>query len=508
MHIPLPIRLTLFYTLILGIALWVFGYTVYRQAEQRALNDLDMTLSSRAASVRLGKDIIAGYPGNVDNGPKLLNSVDALGTGGVAIEVLDLQDNQFKLLATTTEDQNTFIQSSVTSSGSSPVPWDTQALRYVQQHYGNSDNTYSTITYQGQQVRIYTLLNHDFGSQHFIQTARSEQDIEQSLSDLRLLFVRGGILVMLFALIGGWAITWGVLAVVRRMTYTAQSITDSRNFSKRVPSKPLFGHDELTTLAATFNSMLASLEETYQRQQRFVADASHELRAPITSIRCNLDLLAKAPNLPDEEVHAALTDARTETARMGRLANDLLLLAHADATQQQDTSIDNGYMNSDKKKQEVDLDSLLLEVFRQYRPSDEDERQQGPRLLLKHILPVQVRGNADQLKQAVVALLDNALKYTPHEGYVTLSLDCENNNAVVKVSDTGIGIPPEDVPHVFERFYRADRARTRNRGGNGLGLAIVQSIAREHQGNVEVESTPGNGSIFTLRLPLRNASTR
>ena len=256
--------------------------------------------------------------------------------------------------------------------------------------------------------------------------------------------------------------------------------------------------------------MLATLEALYQQQQRFVADASHELRAPITSIRCNLDLLAKAPDLPPEEAQAALADAQAEANRMGRLVGDLLTLARSDASRQSEQSqaiaVAKGYKNRNEEKRQVDLDSLLLEVFRQYQPTKEngidDVRQQWPRLLLQHITPANVLGNADQLKQVLVALLDNALKYTPYEGTISLSLTTDERFAIVKVSDTGIGISPDDLPHIFERFYRADRTRSRDRGGSGLGLAIVQSIVQEHQGTIEVESTPGRGSTFTLSLPL------
>jgi signal transduction histidine kinase len=158
--------------------------------------------------------------------------------------------------------------------------------------------------------------------------------------------------------------------------------------------------------ADTFNAMLVNLKEAYERQQRFIADASHELGAPITSIRCNLDLLAKAPDLPTEEVQASLSDTRTEAQRMGRLLSDLLLLAPTEATEQArqaDHSGTNDYRNV--QGQEVDLDSLLLEVFRQYRPGGEDgicDKALGPRWLLQHISPAQVYGDADQLKQALV----------------------------------------------------------------------------------------------------------
>lgn len=500
MYFPLQLRLTLFYAVLLGLALWLFGSIVYTQAEQRAYADLDTTLSSRAASVSLSKSLLGGQ-----NNSKLdlLQSVDAVGGGGVAIEVMD---NQLNLLATTTDNSNDLSKTTVGGLGDSPVPWDKHAAQWVLQHppadYEEKSSIYSTITYQGEDVRVYTLLN---SNGHVIQTARSEQDIEQSLSDLRGLLWRGGALVMVLALLGGWFLTWSVLRAVRRMTSTARSISASRDFNQRVPDVSLLGKDELSTLAATFNEMLANLEEAYQRQQRFVADASHELRAPITSIRCNLDLLATAPDLPAEEARAALKDAQAEATRMGRLVNDLLTLARSDKAVQD--ARENGYKKLDGGQvQKVDLDSLLLEVFRQYKPAAEnvndDHREQGPRLMLQDIMPVQVYGDADQLKQVLVALLDNALKYTPYEGSVTLSLTADQDFAVLKVSDTGIGILPEDLPHIFERFYRADRARSRDRGGSGLGLTIAENIVQEHQGGIEVESAPGKGSTFTLRLPV------
>ena len=510
MYIPLPLRLTLLYALIMGLALWFFGNTVYTQAGQRAYHDLDNTLSSRAASVRLGKILSCSAP-NPNTSPLPLPSVDGLGTGGVAIEVLD---DQSRLLATTTNDTNDPLQPGIDGLVPAPIPFDAQAIRTLLHDETSTDasingqkhDLYSTILYQSQHVRVYTLMNNCGGNNHFVQTARSEQDIEHSLSDLRQLLLRGGILVMVLALLGGWLMTWGVLAAVRRMTRTAQHISSSRDFGKRVYNPPWFARDELTALADTFNAMLASLQEAYQRQQRFIADASHELRAPITSIRCNLDLLAKAPDLPAEEVQEALADARTEAGRMGRLVSDLLLLAHADSTQQMHQS-DSHSINDYKNivDQEIDLDSLLLEVFRQYRPieaTSDSGNIQGPQLTLQHITPAKVHGNADQLKQALVALVDNALKYTPYEGSVMLTLITDERSAIVKVSDTGIGILPDDLSHIFERFYRADRARSRDRGGSGLGLAIVESIVREHQGNIEVESTPGKGSTFTVKLPM------
>ncbi|HKV58111.1 MAG TPA: HAMP domain-containing sensor histidine kinase [Ktedonobacteraceae bacterium] len=505
MYVPLQLRLTVFYALLLGLALWFFGNAVYTQAQQRAYSDLDTALLSRATSVFLGKNLLSAQGGN--NLPLYLNSsINGLGAGDVAIEVLD---QNLRLLATTTYNSTSnFLQPSVTGYETSPVPWDKQAARQSMQHLYSSNGftpgIYSTVTYQGEPVRVYTTINVETGD--IIQTARSEYAIQQSLDNLRMLLWQGGALVMLLALAGGWFITWSVLAIVRRMTKTARRISTSQDFGQRVPEKSVLGKNELTRLATTFNGMLAELQEAYQHQQRFVADASHELRAPITSIRCNLDLLAKAPDLAPGESAAALSDARAEADRMGRLVNDLLTLARADSIAQEPESESNGYKKFYKGNQKIDLDSLMLEVYRQYRALDEHEldtmKTQGPRIILQDITPAQVYGDADKLKQALVALLENALKYTPYEGMVTLSLTTYNENALISVCDTGIGIAPEDLLHIFERFYRADPARSRDRGGSGLGLAIVKSIVEEHGGSITVESAPGKGSMFNIQVPL------
>lgn len=503
MSLPLPLRLTLFYVLLFGLALVGFGYLVYHQAEQRAYHDLDALLSNRAASVVLGKDLFGGTLPPDSTPPIRLPGVNALGGDGVAIEVLNAK---LSLMATTGANAETGFSTTVADISPSPVPWDIQAARWILAHplnnVGKPNSMYSTLTYEGQPVRIYTTINDAFSSFQVIQTARSEQSLQQSLDQLRQTLLAGGLLMLALALAGGLGLTWGALAPVRHLTKTAREISASQDFSRRVPLKKRARQDQITELAATFNSMLATLDSAYQQQKRFIADASHELRAPITSIRCNLDLLARAPDLPSEEVDAALVDARNEADRMGRLVNDLLTLARGDETRS------NGQLSEDSEHLPVvDLDSLLLEVFRQYKGRGQDE-QSIPRLTLQHITPARVPAQEDQLKQVLVALLDNAFKYTHAGGTVTLALSVENRRAIVTVSDTGIGIASEDLPHIFERFYRADRARSREQGGSGLGLAIAQSIIQAYHGHIEVQSTPGQGSAFSVILPCTLTATK
>jgi signal transduction histidine kinase len=510
MFIPLPLRLALFYALLLGLSLSGFGYLVYHQAEQRAYSDLDSLLRDRAASIKLGKDLVlTSNPGQ----PFKLPGVNELGADGVSIEIFDAH---LALLATTTDaSDNAFTTSMDTNP--SMVPWDASAAHHLLATYTQANTLpddlnsstpsgiYSTVTYEGQPIRVYTTLNTFVGTLHVIQTARSEQSIQQSLDQLRQTLLAGGVLGVVLAIGCGLGLTWGTLAALRRVTRTASQISASQDFRRRVPLKAGLARDETTVLAETFNAMLTNLETSYQRQKRFVADASHELRAPITSIRCNLDLLARVQDLPREEREAILADARTEADRMSRLVNNLLSLAHADEmiTRQHETKIaDSTASERDYALTTVDLDSLVLEVFRQYRETGEEPvLHNRARLTLQHITPARVSGEYDRLKQVVVALVDNALKYTPSAGRVTLALSVEGQEALLKISDTGIGIAPEDLPHIFERFYRADLARSHEQGGSGLGLAIAQSIVQEHHGQLEVESTPNEGSTFLLRLP-------
>ena len=508
MSLSLPLRLTLFYALLLGLALGGFGFLVYHQAEQRAYSDLDALLSNRADSVVLGKDLISNTlpPGSNYSLPIRLPGVNALGSDGVAIEVLDAH---LTLLASTNTKISTGLETGVMDISASPVPWDVRAARWILAHPLTDDerpnSMYSTLTYAGQQVRVYTTANDAFGGIQIIQTASSEQSLQQALDELRLALLGGGLLAFLLALGGGLLLTWGTLAPVRRITHTAREISRAQDFKRRVLLKKHARRDEISELAATFNAMLATLESAYQRQKRFIADASHELRAPITSIRCNLDLLARASDLPAEERDAALADARAESDRMSRLVNDLLTLARADEVPPREKEAQQGGEHGAV----VDLDSLLLEVFRQYRGTGmESGEQAGPRLILQHITPARVFGKKDQLKQVLVALLDNALKYTPAGGSVTLSLSVERQQALLQISDTGIGIFAEDLPHIFERFYRADRSRSREQAGSGLGLAIAQSIIQAHHGSIKAQSTPGQGSTFSILLPCAQAGRR
>jgi signal transduction histidine kinase len=273
-----------------------------------------------------------------------------------------------------------------------------------------------------------------------------------------------------------------LLRPIAALTDAAGAIARSRSLRRRVPVPR--ARDELARLARTFNAMLESLEQAARAQQRFVADASHELRAPLTIIQANLELLERRTGLPPGERQEALAEAGRETRRLVRLVADLLALARADA-------------GTPLPRRPVELDRALLDAFRQAR-----HLADGKNLSMATLEPVLVEGDPDQLKQLLLALVDNALKYTPAGGEVALGLRRRDGRAEVSVRDTGMGIAPADLPHVFERFYRADPARGRDPGGTGLGLSIAQWIAAQHGGEITLTSQPGRGTTATVRLPL------
>jgi signal transduction histidine kinase len=231
--------------------------------------------------------------------------------------------------------------------------------------------------------------------------------------------------------------------------------------------------------------MLDRLEELFGKQRRFTGDISHELRSPLTTILGNLSLLRRAKNLPEEEQREMLDEMYSEAERMHRLISDLLLLSQADS-------------GLAINRAPVELDTLLLESYRMAK------RRAGDRLdiHLTHEDQAVVMGDADRLRQVLDNLINNAIRYTPEGGCIELSLHCLGDEAVITIADTGQGIAPEDLPHIFDRFYRADKARTRAAGGTGLGLSIVKWIVDAHNGRIEVESTPGEGSVFHIYLPV------
>ncbi|MBI3787937.1 MAG: HAMP domain-containing histidine kinase, partial [Ignavibacteriales bacterium] len=290
-------------------------------------------------------------------------------------------------------------------------------------------------------------------------------------------------IALLVSIIGGWFLAHKSLKPVDTITKTAREIS-AQNLAQQLPAHNV--DDELGRLTATFNAMITRLNESFAQVQRFSADASHELRTPLTIMRGEIEVALRSKHLP-KPTRELLTSVHDELVRLSSIVESLMTLIKSE-TGRLVFQFDN-----------VSLDTMIQEIA-------EDTQVLGEKKKLKvEISPLEavvVRGDAARLRQLFLNLAENAVKYTPPRGKITLSLSRMNGNAVVSVQDTGIGIARKDLQKIFNRFYRVKREGTGVADGSGLGLAIAQWIAEAHHGTIQVQSQPRKGSTFTVTLPL------
>jgi signal transduction histidine kinase len=321
--------------------------------------------------------------------------------------------------------------------------------------------------------------------QGLIQLARPIAETERSLRVFLYALAFGGVAAMMFAAQGGAWLTRAVFRPIDVIARTAQSIVSATDLRRRVPVPVV--QDELQLLTVTINDLLERIDQLFVAQQRFLADASHEIRTPLAAMQGNIEILQRGAARDKTLLDESLRDMQNESARLIRLVNDLLMLARNEAATSMNFAL-------------VDVTSLLVEVVRELKPL-----ANGVELKLDVRTVVFAQADRDRLKQALINVCMNALQHTPSGGSVTCRLSQADGQAAIAIHDTGAGIAPADLVHIFDRFYRADRSRTRAAGavggGAGLGLAIVKYIIEAHHGTVAVESTLGEGSVFTLRIP-------
>lgn len=340
-------------------------------------------------------------------------------------------------------------------------------------------------------VRLLTILapgeNED--PSVLVQVGMSLSRVESSLGLLRLGLMLITPILLALSSLGGFFLADRLLRPIRAMAQAAENIGE-RSLDQRLPVKEL--HDELGQLAVTFNRAFERLQHAFENQRRFVSDASHELRTPLTVLRGKLEVTLRRAR-SREEYHQVVESALAQSERLSNLVENLLWLARTDA----------GEGSPDLRS--VRLDKLCVDLCRELHPV-----AQRKRISLEAVCTdrIGMLGNPELLHHLVLNLLDNAIKYTPEGGKVQLALCREGQQAKLTVSDTGVGIPEENLPHIFERFYRVDKARSQSVPGTGLGLSIVREIVDNAcKGAIEVRSTPGQGTTFTVYLPLDRAGT-
>ena len=483
-------RLTLWFTGILAATIVLFGGASYALLMRGLWQDVDATLESVAKAVARAAD----RP-SADVVPPGMDEMLRRFFGP------SFTDRFYQFL-----DPHGRVDPRLPRLGDEPLHISPNALKNAAEGYATFETMPSNARFP---VRVLTFPVAQGG--HIVNVLQVGLSLEGLyMARQHFLWALAGLVPLALVLAGGggWLLARRALRPVDQMTRTARRI-EAEHLGKRLNGAEV--DDELGRLAKTLNEMLALLEAAFAQVRRFSADASHELKTPLTVLKGEIEVALRNPRDP-AEYQQVLASVLEEVESMARLVDDLLLLSRADA----------GALRWEK--QTVEMDRLVEEVAKEGEILGRGKQVQ---VKIQELEPLVVQGDGQRLKQLLRNLVDNAVKYTPSGGQVALSLRrAEGSNAPVvdsakpvdrltnqpigistewveiSVRDTGIGIPPDAVPRIFERFYRVDPARSRETGGAGLGLCIVKTIAEGHGGSIEVESTLGQGSRFSVRLPL------
>jgi two-component system, OmpR family, sensor kinase len=463
--LPVRWRLTLWPSLLLGFTLIVSGLLIYVVLGHQLQGEVDERLQQLAHQVHRDLNIPQqeGFDLLSIISNRLISSTSEFSAPGLYVQILD---GQGKVVATSPTLRGEQLPASPSS---------------IDDGIRGRASLETLDTVAGDPVRVRTVpMIHGDSVLGLVQVGQSLRLLNETLQWLGLLLSAGVVSVWALTTIAGWIVVGRALHPVSAITETAAFIAATGDFGNRIAySGPA---DEVGRLAGTFNRMIDRLETTFQSQRRFIADSSHELGTPLAVIRGNADLLGRP--LPSGAADVAVAAIQAEAGRMERIVSDLLKMAELDLAE-------------DDQSERVWLDLLASEVFAHMQTI-----ASGRHLSVDAPARVVVAGNPDRLRELVLNLLDNAVKYTPEGGQITLSVRGERSWAVLAVSDTGIGIPISEQDRIFDRFYRVDKARSRAGGGTGLGLAITRSIAQAHGGTISVRSEPGLGSTFIVHLPL------
>jgi two-component system, OmpR family, sensor histidine kinase MprB len=454
-------RLTLVAATAVALAVLAASLVVFLVVRNQLRGQVDDALKTRA------EEIVGGQPPHIDVNPTTAQQYLEVGGqpgfgGGDFVQAVDSHGRAIRTLF-----------------DAGKLPPNDDALAAANGHRGTNFTSFSDARIGSNEVRVFTIgpFRDDQGNTYALQVARSLGEVNRTLHRVTIfliLIAAGGI-----AIAGGLglAVSQAALAPVRRLTRATEKVAETQDLSERIEAN---GEDELSRLAASFNTMLAALEESDRAKRQLVSDASHELRTPLTSLRTNIEVLARDRNMADDEREKLLNDVVSQLSEMTALVTELVELARGETHPQQ--------------AEDVRLDLLVEEVVaRAQRDFPQVE-------FVSELEPTDLHGVPNTIARAVSNLLDNAAKWSPPGGKVEVTV----RDGQVIVRDHGPGIEDDDLPHVFDRFYRAPAAR--KLPGSGLGLAIVKQVAEAHGGGVGAERAEGGGTRMRLRLSGANGA--
>ncbi len=474
-------RIAMWYAVALGATIFVFGTIVYAVERSGSLSELD-------GLVRLEGDLIAAILNEASRARGTMVAIDDQTARPVLVpDVAALLEGVPGYVAVLGPDSDLFLSGAARALPFSAVEQLTESARAAE-----SANAFRFVTLPPPlgELRMFVRLVGNAGPEvTAVVSAASTAGLGLRPQRLLSSMILTAPFVVVASLFVGYFLVGRTLAPVDRIVDEVKAISDGRSLHRRLATS--YGHDELTRLTTTLNLMLARLERSFGTLRRFTADASHELKTPLTVFRTGIERSITHAGVP-RDVLETLEELLLEANRMAELVDSLLTLARADEGR--------APLHLDR----VDLRELLMEVAETAGILGEQAGVSVHVEVPEHPVVIEVDGG--RVRQMVMNLLTNAVKYTQPEGHVSVTSTMSGDEIVLRVVDTGIGIAPGDLPHIFDRFWRADvaRSRTGSRPGAGLGLAISKWTAEAHGGSIDVQSRPGKGTTFTVRLPLRS----
>ena len=463
----LRFRMTAWYAGLLAGSLMLFGASVYLGLKHYLDSSLRRSLSEQTHSIA----------------EKYLVEVSSKGEAYVIAETNDYAPDITGRFIRITRHDGTVLYQSVPPRNKTFDPY----LIHTQQDAFRKPESFRQEVTASSLLMIHTLpYTTGEGQSFLVEVGAPYREIEAVLHSLLLNLALGMPLIVAGAIGGGYWLMRRALQPVDDITRQAARIT-SRSLSERLPVANT--GDEIERLSISLNRMIARLDDAFQHINRFSADVSHELRTPLTILRGELEAITRERVQPEfmEMVGSALE----ETDRLGRIVDHLLEISRLDA----------GEACRDRTR--LDLGALTTSTADEMRLLAEEKSIQ---LVFDVEKAVEIEADPARLRQVMANLLDNAIKYTPEGGTVRISVHAHGTRGILEIADNGVGIAPEALPHIFERFYRADQARSRSTGGAGLGLAIAKAICAAHEAEIAVWSTEGKGSRFRVEWALASRS--